>query len=442
MTATTWRWRDEEMTDEGFGGLVRHLRECVQCFGYRVTFVQGRPHILTPFGIYQPWSDNDGFVQFCAENSVVIAHDADDNAEILVNNGDLNDMVSYVMERLDADDMAYFKKKTKNALDIEDIDSVDNEHLKAFILSGMSYSKRGDFMDMMSHSALDEASSVADEPVAGEGYAPTVSTAAPEGTLVDEPEDKPAGTSWTTTLVMKMADTTIHKDITVPPTMSFSKFRKEVAEVFYKDLPEKKKTKDVMSGKDFILTVIGSGSIIDRGNTHIKKAMTDGCQVEVKLRGRGGVVNVRKNAVKGQKLLAKIQEKKHLLQELSSQVSAQTKALPPVQAVQKGVDDFMALFNDTSKSPDQALGIYFSAIFQYRRQDFDEMLDYLKSSGAGSSEVKLKAISLLFFCGRDLDTLRDEIAKVKVATDNALLLAFDSVVKHFDDNKKNILLLM
>eukprot|EP00438_Fugacium_kawagutii_P029904 Skav200821 [mRNA] locus=scaffold4339:2106:2885:- [translate_table: standard] len=180
---------------------------------------------------------------------------------------------------------------------------------------------------------------------------------------------------------MKMADTTIHKDINVPPTLSFSKFRKEVAEVFYKDLPDKKKTASLMTGKDFILTVIGSGKIIDRGNTHIKKAMTDGCQVEVKLRGVGGARSIK--PTKKDAKLEKSMGYKKALDEASASVNRQVLTpLDFVGVVEKNLHTFA---NSIQNNAEDAI---LKAMMPLSIAELDEMTRDVSQKG-GSVEGKI-----------------------------------------------------
>eukprot|EP00438_Fugacium_kawagutii_P035296 Skav215244 [mRNA] locus=scaffold811:142200:143219:- [translate_table: standard] len=244
-------------------------------------------------------------------------------------------------------------------------------------------------------------------------YEETVTTVPVGEALVEtitEPEDEPAGTSWTTTLVMKMADTTIHKDINVPPTLSFSKFRKEVAEVFYKDLPDKKKTASLMTGKDFILTVIGSGKIIDRGNTHIKKAMTDGCQVEVKLRGVGGA---RPKAVRNQGMVKdKTVKAKLKAEELNKELSqtVDLNADQKYKTIQAKIEHMVTKANGGAEPAQDVIAEALNAL---DIQSLSIIND--KSKEDGSVEKKLYDIAIIL-----LGAETQELEKIRASSETIL----------------------
>ena len=46
--------------------------------GYLISFIQSQPHIISRFGSYQPWDDNEGFIQFLTENRALVVPDYDE----------------------------------------------------------------------------------------------------------------------------------------------------------------------------------------------------------------------------------------------------------------------------------------------------------------------------------------------------------------------------
>ena len=123
--------------------------------------------------------------------------------------------------------------------------------------------------------------------------------------------------------------------------MTLSLFRKEVAKVFYHNLPEKSKTQKLMSGTDFILTVVREGHVLGRGNEQVRKNLFNGSVVNIVVRGAGGARGVSKSKPAKKDMTTKAEGYKKTLTECNALIKRESiSTLPSATLAEKVLQEF------------------------------------------------------------------------------------------------------
>ena len=250
------------------------------------------------------------------------------------------------------------------------------------------------------------------------------------GDVEPEEENEPKGVILSLTITDKRYENTRVHEITFDTNKSMAKLR-DIIVTDVLNLP-------ISASKKLTFTRKRNDEVLSNFRPRVKSMLIDNDEIVVGLRVRGGVKTTKKSGLtaKAQRINTKISDNQHLLEEISKTITGETKEIRQVQLVKTAILDFNNLFNDATKTPEQNMNAYLTAIYKHRPDDFKKIVEYLKASNSGSVTVKLNHIALSFFAGSPLEALVEEMAMMKAAAASSLNLGFDRIVQQYDQEKK------
>eukprot|EP00434_Breviolum_minutum_P034739 symbB.v1.2.030754.t1/scaffold3500.1/size56953/6 len=154
---------NQEAGSCGFASITHHIKKADEhaiAYGYRIGYINGEPHVLTPHGVYVAWDSASGFVEFCSQNSVVVIHDLQDYMNEILGVGCNRDVAEYIFEKMSDADEERLKEKAPKVIRE---DEFDDDTFLAYILSQTSHAEREKVREILDARTVENVQSSEDE---------------------------------------------------------------------------------------------------------------------------------------------------------------------------------------------------------------------------------------------------------------------------------------
>ena len=204
---------------------------------------------------------------------------------------------------------------------------------------------------------------------------------------------------------------------------------KDIMELFYDKVVEHAKSNLPWNVSNFQLRC--GGKVMDEEKTlgdYMTKDEIDSGKVYaiVELKLKGGGKNAVKKEGKKEKMVSKAQEYFQKLNEMSQSIPADVSQITEVQRIQERLNTFIQKVHTSGGHP--ALIDLVQNFLKQKPEDYDEVMNYLKTSKTGVVEVKLRNVALKMLQAQKLEDMTDALETMTDSVKTAVVMGFDHAV--------------